>query len=44
MEWIKSKVSELCKVVRKDAIALTDAFNFSDYIINSPLGKYDGDM
>ncbi len=44
MDWIRSQVSTLCKIVRKDAIPLTDSFNFSDFIINSPLGKYDGNI
>ncbi|KAI8900767.1 acyl-CoA dehydrogenase/oxidase C-terminal [Globomyces pollinis-pini] len=44
LDWIRSLVSELCGIVRKDAIPLTDSFNFSDFIINSPLGKYDGNI
>ncbi len=44
MEEIQSKVVALCKEVRKDAIPLVDAFNFTDYIINSPFGRYDGDV
>jgi hypothetical protein len=27
-----------------DVIPLTDSFNFSDYLINSPFGRYDGNM
>lgn len=30
--------------IRKFAIPLTDAFNLSDYYINSPIGNYDGDV
>lgn len=37
-------VSELCKVVRKDAVPLVDSFNFSDFLVNSPLGRYDGNV
>ncbi|RKO89201.1 acyl-CoA oxidase [Blyttiomyces helicus] len=44
MDWIRSKVSQLCKEVRKDAIPLTDAFGISDYVINSPFGRYDGNI
>ncbi|KAI9199240.1 acyl-CoA dehydrogenase/oxidase C-terminal [Polychytrium aggregatum] len=44
LDWVKGKVSELCKIVRNDAIALCDSFNFSDYVINSPLGRYDGNI
>lgn len=35
---------ELLNLIRPQAIALTDAFNFSDYMLNSPLGCYDGDV
>ena len=31
-------------VHRPDAIAITDAFDFGDYTLNSSLGRYDGDM
>eukprot|EP00842_Homolaphlyctis_polyrhiza_P003945 jgi/Hompol1/4551/HPOL_000107-RA len=44
VQWVRTRVSELCKELRSDVIPLTDAFNFSDFIINSPLGKYDGDI
>ena len=44
MDWIRSSVSSLCKTVRADSIPLTDSFNFSDFIINSPLGRYDGNI
>lgn len=30
--------------IRDVAIALTDAFNLSDYYINSPIGNFDGDV
>lgn len=35
---------DLCSIIRPQAIALVDAFNLSDYIINSPLGCADGDV
>ncbi len=44
MDWIRTCVSELCKKVRKDAVPLVDSFNLSDYVINSPLGRYDGNV
>jgi acyl-CoA oxidase len=44
MDWIRQQVTHLCKEIRKDAIPLTDSFNFSDFIINSPLGRYDGNI
>ncbi|GAA5822351.1 hypothetical protein JCM11251_006310 [Rhodosporidiobolus azoricus] len=44
IEAISQEVTRLCAVLRKSAVLLTDAFNFSDHIINSPLGCYDGDI
>ncbi|KAH8552923.1 acyl-CoA dehydrogenase/oxidase C-terminal [Umbelopsis sp. PMI_123] len=44
ISFIRSKVNELCKVVRDQAIPLVDSFNYSDYIINSPLGRKDGNV
>lgn len=35
-------VSALCKRLRPNAVALTDAFDFSDTVLNSALGRYDG--
>lgn len=35
-------IRELCKEVRKQAVPLVDAFNIPDFILNSPLGRYDG--
>lgn len=37
-------VDEYCAKVRDQAIPLTDAFNLSDFFINSTLGNYDGDV
>jgi acyl-CoA oxidase len=44
ISFIRSKVNDLCKIVRDQAIPLVDAFNYSDYIVNSPLGRKDGDV
>ncbi|KAI8909610.1 acyl-CoA dehydrogenase/oxidase C-terminal [Gorgonomyces haynaldii] len=44
IDWIRAHVSSLCRAIRKDAVPLTDAFNYSDFIINSPLGRYDGNV
>ncbi len=44
MDWIRAQVNTLCKDVRRHAIPLTDAFHFTDYVLNSPLGRYDGNM
>ncbi|KAI8979991.1 acyl-CoA dehydrogenase/oxidase C-terminal [Pilobolus umbonatus] len=44
IEFIRSSVNALCKEVRDQAIPLVDSFNLSDYIINSPLGRKDGNV
>jgi acyl-CoA oxidase len=41
---IKDYISELCDLIREQAIPLVDAFNFSDFILRSPLGRYDGNV
>jgi acyl-CoA oxidase len=42
LTMVRQAVRSLLKRVRQDAVALVDAFNFSDYQLNSALGKYDG--
>jgi len=42
LEMIGAKVRELLLEIRRDAIALTDAFGFTDALVNSPLGRADG--
>jgi acyl-CoA oxidase len=44
IEIVRSQVNALCKTVRDQAIPLVDAFNLSDYMINSPLGRKDGNV
>ncbi|CAO3614732.1 unnamed protein product [Mucor fragilis] len=44
IEFVRSSVNKLCKDVRDQAIPLVDSFNLSDYIINSPLGRKDGNV
>lgn len=34
----------LCASTRTQAAGLTDAFNLSDFIIGSPMGRWDGDV
>lgn len=36
--------NKYCGLVRSQAIGITDAFNLSDFFINSPIGNYDGDV
>ncbi|KAG0221570.1 fatty-acyl coenzyme A oxidase [Mortierella sp. GBA43] len=44
MDYVRAQVNTLCRDVRQEYIALIDAFNYSDYVINSPLGVYDGNI
>jgi acyl-CoA oxidase len=44
LDVITSHVNEYCRVVREQAVGLTDAFNLSDFFINAPIGNYDGDV
>jgi len=41
---VKKAVTRLCKEIRPFAVSLTDAFNIPDFILNSPLGRKDGDI
>ncbi|KAJ2455419.1 fatty-acyl coenzyme A oxidase [Coemansia sp. RSA 2336] len=44
IETLKGFVNNACAQVRPDAVPLTDAFGYTDYVVNSPLGRYDGDV
>ncbi|KAJ2783856.1 fatty-acyl coenzyme A oxidase [Coemansia javaensis] len=44
VDALKAFVSTACAELRPDAVPLTDAFGYSDYVINSPLGRYDGNV
>ncbi|MBW0492104.1 hypothetical protein O181_031819 [Austropuccinia psidii MF-1] len=41
---ISQAVTRLCAEVRTYAVSLVDAFRYSDHIINSPFGRYDGNV
>eukprot|EP01121_Diplochlamys_sp_Union-15-3_P005599 TRINITY_DN1592_c0_g1_i1.p1 TRINITY_DN1592_c0_g1~~TRINITY_DN1592_c0_g1_i1.p1 ORF type:complete len:702 (-),score=118.60 TRINITY_DN1592_c0_g1_i1:21-2126(-) len=43
-KMITVKLHDLYLSVRPQAVSLVDAFNFSDHLINSPLGRYDGNI
>jgi len=43
-EWIHEGVEYLLKKVRPNAVALVDAFNYSDRDLNSALGRHDGNV
>jgi acyl-CoA oxidase len=42
-EWTRENVRDLLRQIRADAVPLVDAWNFSDYTLNSSLGRYNGD-
>lgn len=42
--FVRSQSRELLKVIRPNAVALVDGLNFSDYSLNSSLGRYDGNV
>lgn len=44
MDIVSETVTRLCAEVRSYAVSLVDAFRYSDHIINSPFGRYDGDV
>ncbi|KAJ2765281.1 fatty-acyl coenzyme A oxidase, partial [Coemansia nantahalensis] len=44
IEALKAFVNSACAEVRADAVPLTDAFGYTDYVVNSPLGRYDGNV
>lgn len=41
---VRQQLYALLKVVRKEAVPLVDAFDFPDEILNSVLGRYDGNV
>ena len=40
----RDQLYSLLKTVRKEAVPLVDAFDFPDGVLNSALGRYDGDV
>lgn len=44
IESVTKVVDQYNLKIRDAAIALTDAFNLSDFFINAPIGSYDGDV
>ena len=43
-KWIKNLVRSSLSLVRPDAVALVDAFNHPDFLLNSALGRRDGNV
>lgn len=44
MSLVDHKLLEMLETIRPQVVPLTDAFGLSDFVINSPLGCYDGDV
>ncbi|PWN52557.1 acyl-CoA oxidase [Violaceomyces palustris] len=44
MDAVQAKVTEYCAKTREFAIPLIDSFALSDHVLNSPIGRYDGDI
>lgn len=44
MLQISGRIKELLSQLRPNAVALVDAFNFHDKMLNSVLGRYDGNV
>ena len=40
----RDKLYQLLKEVRREAVPLVDAFDIPDGVLNSALGRYDGDV
>ena len=43
-KWVRNGVMALLDVVRPNAVALVDAFDHSDFILKSALGRFDGNV
>jgi acyl-CoA oxidase len=44
VDLIQNKIRELYRITREQAVSLVDSFNIPDVVLNSPLGRYDGDI
>jgi acyl-CoA oxidase len=42
--WVRDQKRALTRALRPDAVALVDAFGYEDYLLNSALGRKDGDV
>ncbi|GAB9476034.1 Peroxisomal acyl-coenzyme a oxidase [Globisporangium polare] len=43
-ELVRQQLVRLLPVVRKNAVLMTDAWDFTDFELNSTIGRYDGDI
>ncbi|KAL4102670.1 hypothetical protein PRIC1_006414 [Phytophthora ramorum] len=44
VDLVREQVVRLLPIIRKNCVLLTDAWDFSDFELNSTIGRYDGDM
>ncbi|KAL9961614.1 hypothetical protein ACROYT_G030588 [Oculina patagonica] len=44
IQTIRQQVYVLMEKIRPEAVSLVDAFDYSDYVLNSALGRYDGNV
>jgi hypothetical protein len=44
LEVVRTLVMELMDQLRPDAVSLVDAFEFPDNVLNSAIGRYDGNI
>ncbi|BDA40509.1 Peroxisomal acyl-coenzyme A oxidase 1 [Coccomyxa sp. Obi] len=44
VEWARRQYYAMLSALRPDAVGLADAFGLSDYLLNSALGRADGDV
>lgn len=43
-QWLTRVVQDLCGHIRHIAVPLVDAFDFTDFVLESPLGRADGEI
>eukprot|EP00529_Nitzschia_sp_RCC80_P015506 CAMPEP_0113468024 /NCGR_PEP_ID=MMETSP0014_2-20120614/15126_1 /TAXON_ID=2857 /ORGANISM="Nitzschia sp." /LENGTH=711 /DNA_ID=CAMNT_0000360369 /DNA_START=18 /DNA_END=2153 /DNA_ORIENTATION=+ /assembly_acc=CAM_ASM_000159 len=43
-QWVSTNVLKYLTIIRKNAVPLVDARNFSDFRLKSALGRFDGDV
>lgn len=44
VEWLRGQKRALVRELRGDAVALVDSFGYEDYLLNSAIGRKDGDV
>ena len=44
MDMVRCRMTELLAEIRPNAVALVDAFDFSDHVLGSVLGRFDGNV